>query len=196
MKIIITESQLKKIIKEGQPVKYVDDVNWYGIVTKARNNWQRELNDTINVPSEFYRYVTNILLSLTSNLQDSFENDVKNGGLSKSTIDLFNRSVVSTLNRFNKDRKLNDEIKKIPLSQRMVAKTVGTGKIKEGINMVLSLTGDKFFKEGFTQGLKQYSDVNSPIIKNYIKVSNEMGNYVTNNEYLKNFIYNFIIEKL
>lgn len=195
MKILVTENQLNRIINEVVSVKDIDDVNWYGLISKGRNVWKNELNKIIKVPNEFYSYISTLLLSFTTNMKDSFQNDVKNGTLSQSTLDIFNKSVVSAINDINKDPKLNNEIQKIPPYQRKLAKSVGAIKIKSGVDQAMTLTGQKFFKEGFVQQLKIY-DGNSPIVQNYIKVSNQMGDQVSNNKYLKNFIYNFIIGKL
>lgn len=94
--------------------------------------------------------------NFTTDMKDSFEQDVINGQLSKSTMDKFNNNIISTLSNLSKDNQLNTDLQNIPYSQRKLVKTVGRGKIKEGINKTFLLTGQKFFKEGFVLNLKKY----------------------------------------
>jgi hypothetical protein len=197
MKIVISESQLKTIISESPlQVKSIKNINWWGLVKGGQDEWKRELQNTVSASNEYYTYITQLMQSFTTDMKDGFEQDVINGQLSKSTIDKFNNNIISTLSNLSKDSQLNTDLQNIPYSQRKLAKTVGRGKIKEGINKTFLLTGQKFFKEGFVLNLKKYYTNNSPIVQNYIKVSNQMGDFVIGNQQLQNHILNFILSKL
>jgi hypothetical protein len=197
MKIIISESQLKTIISDTPiQVKVVKNINWWGLVWRGREEWKEELKNTVSPSNEYYLYIIQLMKSFTTDMRGSFEQDVINGQLSKSTTDKFNNNIISTLSDLSKDSKLDTDLQNIPYSQRKLAKTVGKGKIKEGINKTFLLTGQKFFKEGFVLNLKKYYNSDSPIVQNYIKVSNQMGDFVAGNQYLKNHIFNFILSKL
>jgi hypothetical protein len=165
-------------------------------VKGGQDEWKRELQNTVSASNEYYTYITQLMQSFTTDMKDGFEQDVINGQLSKSTIDKFNNNIISTLSNLSKDSQLNTDLQNIPYSQRKLAKTVGRGKIKEGINKTFLLTGQKFFKEGFVLNLKKYYTNNSPIVQNYIKVSNQMGDFVIGNQQLQNHILNFILSKL
>jgi len=188
--------KLMNVLSEIESVKTIKDVNWYGLISSARKTWSHELSNNVKIPNKFYDYITSLLVSFTSNMKETFESDVMRGNLSKDTLDLFNSNVLSSLNKISKDPILNSEIQNIPPYQRKLAKTVGVGKIKNGVDRVVQLTGQKFFKEGFTTPLKSYYSTNSPIVQNYIKVSNQMGDHISNNQQLKTQLYNFILNKL
>lgn len=197
MKILLSESQLKTIISETPlQVKSIKNINWWGLVVFGRKEWKRELLNTVSASNEYHTYITQLMESFTTDMRGSFEQDVINGQLSKSTTDKFNNNVISTISDLSKNNKLNTDLQNIPYSQRKLAKAVGKGKIKEGINKTFLLTGQKFFKEGFVLSLKKFYNSDSPIVQNYIKVSNQMGDFVAGNQYLKNHIFNFILSKL
>jgi len=197
MKIIISESQLKTIISDTPiQVKVVKNINWWGLVWRGRKEWKEELKNTVSPSNEYYLYIIQLMKSFTTDMRGGFEQDVINGQLSKSTTDKFNNNIISTLSDLSKDSKLNTDLQNIPYGQRKLAKSIGKGKIKEGINKTFLLTGQKFFKEGFVLNLKKYYNSDSPIVQNYIKVSNQMGDFVAGNQYLKNHIFNFILSKL
>ena len=181
---------------EINSVKTIDDVNWYGLISSGRDKWKSELNNSIKIPQKFYDQISRLMVSLTSDLRDSFEKDVISGQLSQATMKKFNDNFITSIIEIGKDNVVNSEIQKIPITQRKLAKSVGRGKIKDGVNKTLTLTGQKFFKEGFGDTLKQVYDVKSPIIKNYIKVSNQMGDFVMTNKPLEDYLYNFILNKL
>jgi len=197
MKILLSESQLKTIISETPiQVKSIKNINWWGLVIRGGDELKRELQNTVSASNEYYNYITQLMGSFTADMRGTFEQDVINGQLSKSTTDKFNNNVISTISDLSKDNKLNTDLQNIPYSQRKLAKAVGKGKIKEEINKTFLLTGQKFFKEGFVLNLKKHYNSDSPIVQNYIKVSNQMGDFVAGNQYLKNHIFNFILSKL
>lgn len=201
MKIIISESQLKTIISETPiQVKSIKNINWWGLVVWGGNEFKEELLNNkeghVSPSNEYYPYIIQLMKSFTTDMRGSFEQDVINGQLSKSTTDKFNNNIISTLSDLSKDSKLNTDLQNIPYGQRKLAKSIGKGKIKEGINKTFLLTGQKFFKEGFVLNLKKHYNSDSPIVQNYIKVSNQMGDFVAGNQYLKNHIFNFILSKL
>jgi hypothetical protein len=108
----------------------------------------------VSPSNEYYPYIIQLMKSFTTDMRGSFEQDVINGQLSKSTTDKFNNNIISTLSDLSKDSKLNTDLQNIPYGQRKLAKSIGKGKIKEGINKTFLLTGQKFFKEGFVLNLK------------------------------------------
>ena len=190
MKIIISESQLKTIGDQNLPVSDLKNISWDGLVNTGRNSLHNVIENTINTSSKMHNQINDLVINITKDMKNSFEQDVLNGNLSKTTMNQFNKNIVSSLNEFNL------ELEHIPVTQRKLAKTVGRGKIKEAISKCFTFTGQRFFKKGFAENLKKFTNSNSPIIQNYIKVSNQMGDFVIGNQQLQNYVFSFIMGKL
>lgn len=196
MRIILSESQYNNLLNEINDVKTIKDINWYGLLSNARNVWIDTLQNNVKIPQEYYPYIQNIMVSL-GRIKNEIETDVMKGSLSQNTINKFNQNLLSSIVTASKDKTLLDTISNIPSSQRQMAKSiVGKGIIKSSINKSLNLTGKSFFIDGMIGGLKKYYNPNSPIVKNYTIVLNQMGNAVSNNEQLKSSLFNTIINIL
>lgn len=196
MRIILSESQYNNLLNEINDVKTIKDINWYGLLSNARNVWLDTLQNNVKIPQEYYPYIQNIMVSL-GRIKNEIETDVMKGSLSQNTINKFNQNLLSSIVTVSKDKTLLDTISNIPSSQRQMAKSiVGKGIIKSSINKSLNLTGKSFFIDGMIGGLKKYYNPNSPIVKNYAIVLNQMGNAVSNNEQLKSSLFNTIINIL
>ena len=204
--IKLTESDLQKIIKKiiresiisesVTEVKNISDINWYGLVNNARTVFNAELNSKVNVPSDFWPLVDKIIRSLSSNLKESIVSDVINGNLSENTVKIFNNNINNSLNSVFNDPKLNSAFDKIPGTKKFFAKHLGSDTIKNKANEGVTLLGSKFYTEGMSGSLKKYYNLNSPIVKNYIKVLSQLGNNISNNQSLKDKLYNLIMSKL
>jgi len=204
--IRLTESDLHKVIKkiieesiisEGvKDVKDIGDINWYGLVNNGRTVFDTELNNKVNVPDDFLILKNKLVMSLSSNLQESVESDVINGNLSPNTVKLFNNNINNSLNLIFKDPKLNSAFGKISGPKKFFARNLGSDTIKNKVNDSVTLLGSKFYTEGMVGALKKYYNLNSPIVKNYIKVLTQLGNNISNNQSLKDNIYNRIMSKL
>ena len=108
MKILLSESQLKTIISETPlQVKSIKNINWWGLVIRGGDELKRELQNTVSASNEYYNYITQLMGSFTADMRGSFEQDVINGQLSKSTTDKFNNNIISTLSDLSKDNKIN-----------------------------------------------------------------------------------------
>ena len=204
--MIISESDLHRVIKkiiiestilkEVTEVKNIKDINWYALVSNGRDVFYLELNNVIKIPEGFRGLVWKLVSSLTSNLQKSIESDVINGNLSANTIKILNQDINNAVNTIFKDPKLNDVFNKISGTEKFFAKNLGSVKIKNKVNDSVTLLGNKFYKEGMVGGLKKHYNPNSPIVKNYIKVLNQLGTNISNNQLLKDKIFNLIMSKL
>jgi hypothetical protein len=204
--IKLTESDLqriiKKIIRESiisesvTEVKNISDINWYRLVDNGRTVLSTELNSMVNIPIDFWPSVDKIVISLSSNLKESIMSDVINGNLSSNTVKILNNSINNSLNLVFNDPKLNSAFDKIPGTKKFFAKNLGSYTIKNKINEGVTLLGSKFYTEGMSGSLKKYYNLNSPIVKKYIKVLTQLGTNVSNNQSLKDKIYNLIMSKL
>jgi hypothetical protein len=192
IKKIIREST---ILKEVNQVKNIRDINWYALISSGRGVVQVELDNIIKIPYDFRGLVYELEFSLTSNLKESIESDVINGNLSANTVKILNGNINNAVNTIFKDPKLNAEFNKIPGPKKSLAKNLGSWKIKNMVNDSITLLGDKFYKEGMVGGLKYYNP-NSPIVKNYVKVLNQLGTNISNNQLLKDRVFNLIMSKL
>lgn len=141
----------------------------------------------------FILQVIKVMVSL-GRIKDEIERDVMNGQLSQQTMDKFNQNMMSSIISVSKDVSVLDTINQIPSGQRQIAKSVvGKGIIKSSINKAVGITGKSFFIDGMVGMIRKTYNVNSPIVKNYINVLTQMGNSVSNNEKLKNSLYNVVI---
>ena len=174
----------------------IKDINWYGLLNNGRNVWRDTLQNNVKIPGDLYPAVMKVMVSI-GDIKNELERDVMNGQLSQQTMDKFNQNLMSSIISVSKDKIVVDTLNQIPSTQRQIAKSiVGKGVIKSSINKSVSLTGKSFFIDGMVGQIKKTYNTNSPIVKNYINVLTQMGNSVSNNENLKNSIYNHIIKMI
>lgn len=188
--------KLLSVLNEITNPSTIKDINWYGLLNSGRNVWRDTLQNNVKIPGDLYPAVMKVMVSI-GNIKNELERDVMNGQLSQETIDKFNKNLLSSIITVSKDSMVIDTLNQIPPTQRQIAKSiVGKGVIKSSINKSISLTGKSFFIDGMVGQLKKTYNVNSPIVKNYINVLTQMGNSVSNNENLKNSLYNLIIKMI
>jgi hypothetical protein len=193
MKYIITERQLKRLVSESLIKTDVGKGTWYILLNKARESWKDALDNNVKIPNEYYNYITKIMMSI-GRVKDEIETDVAKGSLSQSTLDKFNKNMIATIESLKKDEKLMGSLSMIPKSKRALAKSmVGKGIIKNSVDKSVNLTGKSFFIDGMVSKLKSDFNLRSPTTQNYIKVLTEMGNAVSNNQSLKNYLLNTIM---
>lgn len=188
--------KLLSVLNEIINPSTIKDINWYHLLLNGKDVWMDTLRDNIKIPVDFYPAVTKVKSSLGS-IKNEIERDVVNGSLSQDTIDKFNKNLLSSIITLSKDKVVIDTLNQIPPTQRQIAKSVvGKGVIKSSISKAVSLTGKSFFIDGMAGQLKKTYNPNAPIVKNYINVLTQMGNTVSNNENLKNSLYNLIIKMI
>lgn len=196
MKYIITESQLERLISEAPSKTDINKGTWYTLLANAREVWKNALESNVKIPNEYYDYISKIMVSI-GHVKNEIESDIQKGSLSQSTLDKFNKNMMETIESLKKDPKLMDSLSKIPKGQRSLAKSmVGKGIIKNGVDKAVNLTGKSFFIDGMVAALKKYYNLSSSNTQNYIKVLTEMGNAVSNNQVLKNYLLNTIMSLL
>jgi hypothetical protein len=182
------------IINESVEVNTIKNINWWALHSGGIDFLRKNLRETIRIPAEFQPVINNLISSILHELRDSVEKDVMSGTLSNNTINLVNNNII---NAINKNSGVLDTIfGKLSFFEKKLAKTVGQDKISNSINEGLNLVGDKLFIEGMVSKLKEIYDVNSPIVKNYIKVVTQLGNSMKNNQKIKTHIMNVILSKL
>ncbi len=182
------------VLSETVQVDNIKDINWWVLISTGRDFLSKQLHKMINVPDEFQGNLTSVVMSITHDLQNSVEKDVMTGNLSNNTINLVTNNIINSITK--NSNSLDTIFKKMSWSERKLAKTVGRYKISNAIDKGLILTGDKFFNEGMVSSLKNTYNINSPIVKNYIKVANQLGDSIKNNQKLKTHIMNVILSKL
>jgi hypothetical protein len=193
MKIIISESQLKRVISEIINPKTIKEINWYHLVNNARKTWKDSIRSEVKIEQEYYDYLGYVLSALAS-IKKEVESDVMKGSLSQSTLDKLNQNLMSVVITTSKDKMLVDTLNKIPESQRKIARSiVGRGVIKSSIDKAVKLTGQSYYIDGMIPTLKTTYNPSSPIVQNYIKVLTQLGTSLSQNEMLKKNIYNTII---
>jgi hypothetical protein len=193
MKLIITESQLKRVISEIINPKTIKEINWYHLVNNARKTWKDSIRSEVKIEQEYYDYLGYVLSALAS-IKKEVESDVMKGSLSQSTLDKLNQNLMSVVITTSKDKMLVDTLNKIPESQRKIARSiVGRGVIKSSIDKAVKLTGQSYYINGMISTLKTTYNPSSPIVQNYIKVLTQLGTSLSQNEMLKKNIYNTII---
>jgi len=186
--------QMMGVLSETVQVDNIKDINWWVLISTGRDFLSKQLHKMINVPDEFQGNLTSVVMSITHDLQNSVEKDVMTGNLSNNTINLVTNNIINSITK--NSNSLDTIFKKMSWSERKLAKTVGRYKISNAIDKGLILTGDKFFNEGMVSSLKNTYNINSPIVKNYIKVANQLGDSIKNNQKLKTHIMNVILSKL
>ncbi len=193
MKLIITESQLKRVISEIINPKTIKEINWYHLVNNARQSWKDSIRSQVKIEQEYYDYLGDVLSALAS-IKKEVESDVMKGSLSQSTLDKLNQNLMSVVITTSKDKMLVDTLNKIPESQRKIARSIiGRGVIKSSIDKAVKLTGQSYYIDGMIPTLKTTYNPSSPIVQNYIKVLTQLGTSLSQNEMLKKNIYNTII---
>ena len=193
MKIIISESQLKRVISEIINPKTIKEINWYHLVNSGRQSWKDSIRSQVKIEQEYYDYLGDVLSALSS-IKKEVESDVMKGSLSQSTLDKLNQNLMSVIITTSKDKMLIDSLNKIPESQRKIARSiVGRGIIKSSIDKAVKITGQSYYINGMVTALKTTYNPSSPIVQNYIKVLTQIGTSLSQNEMLKKNIYNTII---
>lgn len=188
--------KLLSILNEITNPSTIKEINWYGLLNNGRNVWRDNLQSNVKIPGDLYPVVMKVMVSI-GNIKNELERDIVNGQLSQETIDKFNKNLISSIITVSKDAMVIDTLNQIPPTQKQVARSiVGKGIIKSSINKAVNLTGKSFFIDGMVGQLKKTYNPNSPIVKNYINVLTQMGNSVSNNETLKNSLYNLIIKMI
>jgi hypothetical protein len=193
MKLIITESQLKRVISEIINPKTIKQINWYFLANNGRQVWKDSIRSQVKIEQEYYDYLGDVLSALSS-IRKEVESDVMKGSLSQSTLDKLNQNLMSVIITTSKDKMLIDSLNKIPESQRKIARSiVGRGIIKSSIDKAVKITGQSYYINGMVTALKTTYNPSSPIVQNYIKVLTQIGTSLSQNEMLKKNIYNTII---
>jgi hypothetical protein len=193
MKLIITESQLRRVISEIINPKTIKEINWYHLVNSGRQSWKDSIRSQVKIEQEYYDYLGDVLSALSS-IRKEVESDVMKGSLSQSTLDKLNQNLMSVIITTSKDKMLIDSLNKIPESQRKIARSiVGRGIIKSSIDKAVKITGQSYYINGMITALKTTYNPSSPIVQNYIKVLTQIGTSLSQNEMLKKNIYNTII---
>lgn len=185
--------KLVSILNEITNPTSIKEINWYGLLNSGRNVWRDTLENNVKIPGDIYPALMKVMVSL-GQIKNEIERDVMNGQLSQQTIDKFNQNLMSSIVSVSKDVSVVDTINQIPPGQRQIAKSmVGKGIIKSSINKAVGITGKSFFIDGMVAQIKKTYNVNSPIVKNYINVLTQMGNSVSNNNNLKNSLFNVVM---
>jgi len=193
MKLIITESQLRRVISEIINPKTIREINWYHLVSNGRQVWKDSIRSQVKIEQEYYDYLGDVLSALSS-IKKEVESDVMKGSLSQSTLDKLNQNLMTVIITTSKDKMLIDSLNKIPESQRKIARSiVGRGIIKSSIDKAVKITGQSYYINGMITALKTTYNPSSPIVQNYIKVLTQIGTSLSQNEMLKKNIYNTII---
>jgi len=193
MKLIITESQLRRVINEIINPKTIKQINWYHLANNGRQSWKDSIRSQVKIEQEYYDYLGDVLSALSS-IRKEVESDVMKGSLSQSTLDKLNQNLMSVIITTSKDKMLIDSLNKIPESQRKIARSiVGRGIIKSSIDKAVKITGQSYYINGMITALKTTYNPSSPIVQNYIKVLTQIGTSLSQNEMLKKNIYNTII---
>ena len=193
MKLIITESQLKRVISEIINPKTIKQINWYYLTHRGKQTWKNSIRSQVKIEQEYYDYLGDVMSALSS-IKNEVESDVVKGSLSQSTLDKLNQNLMSVVITTSKDKMLSDSLNKIPESQRKIARSiVGRGVIKSSVDKAVKLTGQSFYIDGMVGLLKTSYNTSNPIVQNYIKVLTQIGTSLSQNEMLKKNIYNTII---
>jgi hypothetical protein len=193
MKLIITESQLRRVISEIINPKTIKQINWYYLTFRGKQTWKNSIRSQVKIEQEYYDYLGDVLSALSS-IKKEVESDVMKGSLSQSTLDKLNQNLMSVIITTSKDKMLIDSLNKIPESQRKIARSiVGRGIIKSSIDKAVKITGQSYYINGMITALKTTYNPSSPIVQNYIKVLTQIGTSLSQNEMLKKNIYNTII---
>lgn len=185
--------EMMGLLNEIVNVKTIKDINWYFLISNARQVWKDSIRKQIKIEPEFYDYLGKVMSAMSS-IREEIESDVLKGGLSQSTIDKMNQNLMSVIVSTSKDQTLIGMLNKIPSTQRQIARSlVGRGIIKSSIDKAVTLTGKSYWIDGMIGPLRKGYGQSSPIVQNYIKVLTQIGNSLSQNEELKKNIYNTII---
>ena len=185
--------EMMGLLNEIVNVKTIKDINWYFLISNARQVWKDSIRKQIKIEPEFYDYLGKVMSAMSS-IREEIESDVLKGGLSQSTIDKMNQNLMSVIVSTSKDQTLIGMLNKIPSTQRQIARSlVGRGIIKSSIDKAVTLTGKSYWIDGMIGPLRKGYGQSSPIVQNYIKVLTQLGNSLSQNEELKKNIYNTII---
>lgn len=196
MKIIITESQYRLLVNEVENVKTIKDVNIYKLLSDGSSNLRGQVREKFKIPQEFNEIVTSIISSLNDNYKE-WVLDVQKGNLSPQTLQNLISNVVNKLIELSKKPIIKQTLQKIPDSSlKMVNTLVGRTVLKDKIKEIVDLIGRAYFVEGMIPSLDKIYNVNSPIVKNYKKVLSQLGTSVSNNQQLKDSLYNISLSLL
>lgn len=196
MKIIITESQYRLLVNEVENVKTIRDVNIYKLLSDGSSNLRGQVREKFKIPQEFNEIVSSIISSLNDNYKE-WVLDVQKGNLSPQTLQNLISNVVNKLIELSKKPIIKQTLQKIPDSSlKMVNTLVGRTLLKDKIKEIVDLIGRAYFVEGMIPSLDKIYNVNSPIVKNYKKVLSQLGTSVSNNQQLKDSLYNISLSLL